>query len=91
MADGLSLKAELCLLERLAQLGDRGARLGPAAAPRVQYLAHCPAIFLFSFNYYAEEVLLVLPHAGNYRSDDFAIIVWWNLQGVPSTLRLWMG
>ena len=39
-ADCPGLEAELGLVEGVAQPGHRGAGLGPAAAPRVQYLTH---------------------------------------------------
>ena len=61
VADCPGLEAELGLVEGVAQPGHRGARLGPAAAPRVQYLTHDSARVqtIFSSNL-LEKVLLQL-------------------------------
>ena len=46
VSNGLGLKSQLGLVERLAEFGHGRARLGPAPAPRVQYLPHDSATLL---------------------------------------------
>ena len=75
VADCPGLEAQLGLVEGVAQPRHRGAGLGPAPAPRVQYLAHdsarAQAIFSTSFlEKFLQQLPYVLPNCRGFVEVD---------------------